>query len=239
MRFEAMTRPEILAAAVRDAVIVVPTGCTEQQGPHLPVGFDSWFAQRLAEEAAEVSDRRGVPALVMPTLPFGPTPEHRGFGAGFVYLPSEVHNAVINAVVRSVIDQGFRRILIWRGCGGHDLRDVVEGVRGAHGGVLVAMPEMPFAELWCRLGDADVPGGHADSFTTSIALALWPDSVRTEQIPGPSRVPEWDREPLDFTDFSDSGVIGDPRFGSAELGRQLHAESVAWLAGQIEELSRG
>lgn len=87
------------------------------------------------------------------------------------------------------------------------------------------------------VGDANVPGGHADSFTTAIALALWPHTVRRELIPGPSRVPQWDREALNFTDFSDSGVIGDARFGSAELGRKLHADSVAWLAGQIEGLS--
>jgi len=27
-----------------DTVAVLPLGCTEQQGPHLPVDFDTWFA---------------------------------------------------------------------------------------------------------------------------------------------------------------------------------------------------
>ena len=177
VRFEAMTHPEISEAATRGAVILVPMGCTEQQGPHLPVGFDTWFAQRLAEDAAYESNRRGVLSLVMPTLPFGPTPEHRGFGAGFIDLPVELHNAVLSSVLQSVIDQGFRRILIWRGCGGHDLRDVAARFGAEQEDVRIAVPEMPFADMWCRLGDGSVPGGHADSFTTSIALALWPDSV--------------------------------------------------------------
>ena len=174
----------------------------------------------------------------MPALPFGPTAEHRGFGAGYVDLPVEVHGAVIAAVLRSPIEQGFRRFLLWRGCGGHKLEEVVAQFTSEHDDVRIAMPAMPFGEMWCRLGDASVPGGHADSFTTSIALALWPASVRPDVIPGPSRTPDWDVDPLDFTVWSDSGVIGDARFGSAHLGKQLHREAVSWLADRVEELTR-
>jgi creatinine amidohydrolase len=237
VRFEDMTLPEIGEAADRGAVVLVPTGCTEQQGPHLPVGFDTWFAQRLACDASVESERGGVPTLVMPTLPFGPTPEHRGFGAGYVDLPIEVHDAVVLALLRSVIKQGFRKVLVLRGCGGHDLRDVVTTVRAEDEGVVVSLPDMPFGEMWNRIGDASVPGGHADSFTTSIALALWPQSVRLDAIPGPSLSPDWEREPLDFTDWSESGVIGDPRFGSADLGRKLYEAAVKWLVTQIGDLA--
>ena len=173
----------------------------------------------------------------MPTLPFGPTSEHRGVGAGYVDLPIEVHDASLLGVLRSVVEQGFDGVLVWRGCGGRDLREVVTRVQAEHEGTVIWLPEMPFGEMWSRIDYSKVAGGHADSFTTSIALALWPESVRLDAIPGPSLVPVWDRVPLDFTEWSDSGVIGDPQFNTAALGRQLHDEAVDWQAAQIGQLA--
>ena len=47
---------------------IVPTGCTEQQGPHLAVDFDTWFAETVALEAAEYMARcYNVRALVLPS----------------------------------------------------------------------------------------------------------------------------------------------------------------------------
>jgi len=43
MRFGDLTYREIRERAEAGWMAVVPTGCTEQQGPHLPVGFDTWF----------------------------------------------------------------------------------------------------------------------------------------------------------------------------------------------------
>ena len=34
--------------------------------------------------------------------------------------------AVVEHVLASLADQGFRRIVVWRGCGGHDLQFAVE-----------------------------------------------------------------------------------------------------------------
>ncbi len=67
----------------------------------------------------------GIDVVVLPVLPFGPTPEHRGFGAGYVDLEPSLHDAVVDAVLASLANQGFARILVWRGCGGHDLRGAV------------------------------------------------------------------------------------------------------------------
>jgi creatinine amidohydrolase len=47
MRFGDCTYQEIAALAREGAVAVVPLGCTEQQGPHLPGDFDTWFAEAV------------------------------------------------------------------------------------------------------------------------------------------------------------------------------------------------
>jgi creatinine amidohydrolase len=52
-RFGDFTYREIRVCARLGWLVVIPTGCTEQQGPHLPVDFDTWFAESLMVAAAE------------------------------------------------------------------------------------------------------------------------------------------------------------------------------------------
>jgi len=85
MRFGDLTYREIRERAEAGWIAVVPTGCTEQQGPHLPVDFDTWFAETACLAAArQAAEKHGVKVLVLPAMPFGPTPEHRSFGSGYI-----------------------------------------------------------------------------------------------------------------------------------------------------------
>lgn len=163
----------------------------------------------------------------------GPTPDHRSFGAGYLNVPAALQDQMVIAIADSLIDQGFRHLVIWRGCGQHDQRQAVDDLSQRHPAAHVLLPTQPFNDIWCRIGDASVPGGHADSFTTAIALARRPDAVRTDRVPGPSRAPDWQAPDLDFGRYSDSGVIGDPRHATAELGHQLWAASVTWAADYL------
>lgn len=224
MRFGDLTFEEIRDRAEAGWLAVIPTGCTEQQGPHLPVDFDTWFAEAACLAGARrARERYGVEALVLPVLPFGPTPEHRGFGSGYVHLPQSLHAAAVASILTSLADQGFKRIVVWQGCGQHDLGGVVERFNAEHAESAGAfLPDAPYPEIWCRIGPSSVPGGHADSFATSIALHRRPDSVRTDRIPDPERAPaDWDDPHLDLARYSASGVIGDASHASAELGARL------------------
>ncbi len=219
--FSDLTYLEIRECAAQGWLAIIPTGCTEQQGPHLPVDFDTWFAETLMAAAAErVAQDEAIQALVLPAMPFGPTPEHRSFGSGFIDIPTSLHNALLDAVLTSLVEQGFRRMVIWRGCGGHDLSETVDHFNQRYQGkVQVFLPPHPFYAIWCRLADPAIPVGHADSFTTSISLYLRPESVRLEQITDPhSKAVAWDDPDLDFADYTTTGVIGDPTHASAEQG---------------------
>ena len=126
MRFGDCTYQEIAALAGQGAVAVVPPGCTEQQGPRLPVDFDTWFAEAVVTAGAgQAEAEHGLPVLVLPALAVGPAPEHRSFGAGYLDLPVAVHEAVVRAILDSLCAQGFKVTVVWRGCGGHDLRRLV------------------------------------------------------------------------------------------------------------------
>jgi creatinine amidohydrolase len=239
-RFNDLTYLEIRECADHDWLAIIPTGCTEQQGPHLSIDFDTWFAETLMVAAAEkAAQKYGVQALVLPAMPFGPTPEHRNFGSGFIDIPVALHNALVEAILASLLTQGFKRLVLWRGCGGHDLSDVVERFNQQHAGKARAfLPTHPFYEIWCRIGDPSIPVGHADSFTTSIALYLRPDSVRLDHISNPhSTTVDWHDPHLDFARYTTTGVIGDPTHASAELGEQLWQAVVEQTASTLKDVA--
>ncbi|HET8839901.1 MAG TPA: creatininase family protein [Ktedonobacteraceae bacterium] len=237
-RFGDLTYQEISKCAQQGWLAIIPTGCTEQQGPHLPVDFDTWFAEALMVAAAEkVAQDAAVQSVVLPAMPFGPTPEHRNFGSGFIDVPISLHDALIEATLTSLVAQGFKRIVIWRGCGGHALGEVVERFNQRYQGRAQAfLPPHPFHAIWCRVADPTIPVGHADGFTTSISLYLRPASVRKEQITNPrSTEVDWNDPNLDFTRYSSTGVIGDPTYASAELGKNLWETVVEEAAHMLQE----
>ena len=127
MKYGDLTYEEIRDRAHQDWLVIIPTGCTEQQGPHLPVDIDTWFVEQVCNAASAKADADfGVPSLVLPTIPFGPTPEHRNYGAGYIDIPVELHDSLVLSTLESLAGQGFHRIVVWRGCGGHDLRETVQ-----------------------------------------------------------------------------------------------------------------
>lgn len=238
MHFGDLTYLEIKEKAEAGWLAVIPTGCTEQQGPHLPVDFDTWVVETILGAAAEYAQREyDVSALVLPAIPFGPTPEHVNFGSGYIDIPVELHNQLIASVLNSLANQGFQRMVVWRGCGGHDLAQVVADFNSEQSqGAQAFLPNIPFYDLWCRMGYEHIPGGHADTFATSISMFLRPESVRTDLIANPQNSPvDWDDPKLDFAQFTATGVIGDPTPSSAELGERLWPEVVKTVAGIFAE----
>jgi creatinine amidohydrolase len=113
-------------------------------------------------------------------------------------------------------------MLVWRGCG-HDLTAAVRSLNEDRKGANRAfLPAHPFRDIWCSIADPAVPGGHADSFTTSVLLSRRPDAVRRDRIPhGVSEEPDWSDHALDFRTYSSTGVIGSAAHASAELGERL------------------
>jgi creatinine amidohydrolase len=224
MDYGKLTYTEIKDAALADWIVIIPTGCTEQQGIHLPVDFDTWFVGTLCNSASILAaEKHNVNSLVLPTMPFGPTPEHIGFGAGYINLPQGFHESVYEEVLKSLTDQGFRRIIIWQGCGQHHLSPMVERfMAGVSDSINIFFPEFPYQKVWDELVGPDVYGGHADGFATSISLYMRQDDVRKDKIRNPEySMPNWSSPEIDLSKHSDTGSIGDLSVSSAKLGKKI------------------
>jgi creatinine amidohydrolase len=96
----------------RDDRVLVPLGSTEQHG-YLSLGVDAILCELADAEAAEPL---GIP--VLPALPFGLTPAFTAY-PGTINLREETYLALVRDVIESLLDQGFRRILLVNGHGGN------------------------------------------------------------------------------------------------------------------------
>ncbi len=239
MRYADLTYEELRVLLPQVQAVFIPLGCTEQQGPHLPTDFDTWMITTLCHDIAERLQRdHGKLVLVLPTLPFGPTPEHVGLGFGYVDLRQSTHEAVVEDVLESLAAQGFKTLVVWRGCGQHDLEALIERFNASHQDCAAYQPVIDYGTVADTAFGRRIPGGHADSFATSIRLYLNKDAVRLDKVRMPALQPfEWRRD-IDFSAVSDTGVVGDPTRASAEAGARIWELCVregAYITGLLLE----
>ena len=90
-------------------IVIVPIGATEEHGPSLPLGLDTYTAIALAEDAAK---QTGV--LLTPPIWFGDSPHHLAF-PGTISIKTEVLTEYVKDVIRSLAKHGFRKIVIING----------------------------------------------------------------------------------------------------------------------------
>src|SRR5437773_879674 len=92
-----------------NGLVLVPTGATEQRGPHAPLSTDVIIPTEVCRRLAT---RLG--ALVAPSVNYGISAGHRGF-RGLAYLTSPTFVSVIEDVAFSLAESGFRRIVFVNG----------------------------------------------------------------------------------------------------------------------------
>ena len=73
--FTVLTQPEIAGQLKQNPLVILPCGSTEQHGPHLPTGTDTFAANAISHAVAEQMD-----ALVLPPASLGVTPMHKFWG---------------------------------------------------------------------------------------------------------------------------------------------------------------
>src|SRR5437588_8126955 len=90
--------------------VLIPLGCVERHGnPHTPLGLDGVIVSAVVERAARIAE-----VVHTPLMPFGYAPMHVGparDGCGAVVLRAETFRRVLEDVGRSLIHQGFDRLI--------------------------------------------------------------------------------------------------------------------------------
>lgn len=110
---EEMTWEEVESFLENETIAIVPTGSSEQHGPHLPIGTDFMVSDKLAKEVG-----RRTEVLVSPTLPVGYAEYHTDF-PGTLSLSAETLTDVYKEVCLNLIDYGVTHIVFVNSHGGN------------------------------------------------------------------------------------------------------------------------
>jgi creatinine amidohydrolase len=228
--------------AASDAIVLLPVASTEQHGPHLATGVDDLLCSEVCRRtAAKVAPRQ--PVVVAPTVWFGLADHHVAFGGTFSITLATYH-AVLRDLCRSILQAGFRRIVLVNGHGGN-----IQAL-AALTGELTRELAAPIATTTYFMEGASEAAGiledqegvmHACEAETSMMMAAHPDLVdrsRLNEAMGPafdigrSLVPSLKRF-RSFAELTASGVAGDARKASAEKGEALLEAYAAALAQRL------
>jgi creatinine amidohydrolase len=225
-------------------VVILPVAATEQHGPHLPTGTDSFI---LAGVLAALSERHdAVHAVALPLQPIGWSSEH-GDLPGTLSLEAELLAAGWVALGAAVAAAGLRRLLILNSHGGNPPPIALAAMRlRAQYGLLVVQSHWEALAEPAALAPAGAPARdwHAGWIETSVMLHLHPELVARDkasrsEMRHAAGLPPDGPAPWAWmtTDLNPSGVIGDPTLASAELGRQLVERAATGLAGLIARMA--
>lgn len=213
---ERMTWVEIRdAVAAGKTTIIIPTGGTEQNGPHMVTGKHNMIVRETARRiAAKLGNALVAPVLAyVPEGDAGKAEGHMAF-PGTISVPPDVFARVIEGAAHSFAIHGFKLIVFLGDSGPNQApqQQVAADLtrRWAADGVRVINADDYYAKngglewLLSEGETAAVIGSHAAVRDTSELLAVFPEGVRN------------DRRAADK-----DGVVGDPRRATADRGARL------------------
>jgi len=217
---------ELTWTEVRDLIrggvttIIVPTGGTEQNGPHMAIGKHNVRVKALSAAIARALGGTLVAPVVAYVPEGGLTPPtgHMRY-PGTVTVPESVFEGVLEAAAQSFAVHGFRDIVFLGDSGGNQAGQAVVARRlnrawagtptRAHAidAYYQASTAGGRALLRSRgYSDAEI-GSHAGALDTSLMLAVDPSLVRQDRLRAAPAPGAWE------------GADGNPSRASAELGR--------------------
>lgn len=252
LRWEERSAGEIAALDLRRSVAVLPVAATEQHGPHLPTGTDSFIAEGILAEAV----RRAPPelsALILPVLRIGASEEHASF-AGTLTVSAVQLIGQIEAIGAGVAASGLGKLLLISSHGGNmsSLGAAALSLRTRHRMLAVVTN---FLRLGLPEGVVETEeravGVHGGLIETSIMLHLRPDLVAMNHAEDfRSLLAELAEEyellraygPVGFGwragDLNPAGVVGNAAGASAETGSAIvrhQAEALLKLLAEIAD----
>ena len=236
---EDLTWPELRArVAAGSTIAILPTGGTEQGGPHLALGKHNFVVREAARRIA-VELGNALVAPVIPVVPEGPLDAPSGHLAfpGTLGLSDDTYARLLGDVARSLAQSGFRLICF---VGDHgqsqsvqeqvakalNTSPLVPGARIINVATYYA-PQADDAEL-ARQGIAPaLLGDHAGIADTAALMAVAPDAVRMAL-----------RSPDNWPGKEASGASGRPDLATRQMGEALLELRIVRAVAEIRRQSR-
>ena len=228
---EALTWTEVRdALAAGTTTVIIPTGGTEQNGPHMVLGKHNYLVQYKAGEVA----RRLGNALVAPVMAYVPEGDgdppsgHMRF-PGTITTPPEVFEQVLEFAARSLRQHGFLDIAFLGDSGGNQSSQATVAERLNEEWADSSVRVHHLTDYYPGPGDAwlvtqgereeDV-GSHAGMHDTASLLFLNPSMLRLDQlVPG--------------TGSNGNGVVGNPARSTVAYGEQILEMQIDAAVSQI------
>ena len=227
---------------VRDAIAagkttaIIPTGGTEQNGPHMVIGKHNYLVRYKAGEIAKLLGN-AIVAPVMAYVPEGeipgpkPAAGHMRF-AGTITTPEDAYEKVLEYAARSLKNAGFQDIALVGDSGGNQAgqKTVAEKLNKEWAGTNVRVHHL--TAYYPGRGDdiamangmsKEAVGSHAGSQDATSLLYLNPGMLRIDKF--------------SLGKANDGqGHVGDPRAATAAIGKLILEAQIADGAKQIQEL---
>jgi creatinine amidohydrolase len=242
-RYAELTTEQVANVLSRDSVLVLPTGAIEPHGPHLPLATDLIVAESVSGEVVERGAAAGHDVWLLPALGYTKSDEHAQL-PGTIWLRAHTLFDTLVDIGAAIAQTPARRLLFLNAHGGNS-----------------ALIEVAAREIRRRFGlqtffnsGAAQPGPterglgiHAGWAETSLMLHLRPDLVHMDKAQPAVADAVADAthvgftKPIKFgwlsTDFTESGVIGDPTGASAATGATLFEDRVTGLVDALGEIA--
>ena len=232
---------ELTWTEVRDAIkagkttVILPTGGTEQNGPHMVLGKHNFIVRHTSERIARALGNALVAPVVayVPEGNIDPPSGHMRF-PGAITLPQEHYAKLLEYAARSFKVNGFTNIVFIGDSGGNQpglkqVADLLNKEWAGSGARVHFVPEYygaldAFRDWLVSQGEKkDDIGTHAGITDTSQLMAVDPRLVRKDKL-------------ADRGGFEGSGVSGNPTRASIAYGRKGLEIKVDAAVRRIKEL---
>ena len=229
------------------STIIIPTGATEQHGPHMPLGVDAMLSRAIAGIVAEK-----IGALVAPAFSYGYKSQPRSGGGnhrvGTTSLGAAALTGMVDDVVTSLIAQGFTNVVVLNG---HfeNYQFIYEGLDNAVARARATGAESRAVLLsyWDFVDEATLekvfPDGflgwdieHGGVLETSLMLLLHPQKVDMTRVVDhpPAKLTPYDIFPEDPARTPATGCLSSAAGASAEKGQLLLDAVTAAVADSLQ-----
>ena len=234
---ENLTWPEVKERMQHGTdTIIIPTGGTEQNGPHIAIGKHNWIVRYTSGEIAkQLGNALAAPVIAyVPEGPINPPSGHMLF-PGTISARDQSFAMILEDAARSFKQHGFTHICFIGDHGGN--QDAQARVAKALSsewkseGVTVLQVsdyyENKQAAAWVAAHKPELakPDAHAGFMDTSESMAVDKNTVRADLL-----------KTYDKKDYAATGAMGDPSGANSSDGKILLALKIKAAVEQIKAL---